>query len=228
MQVSVPGYGANALIPHGELPNLSIETFDHINRNKVTYHTIIVTKTEPSASNKSGTTTKNVISIINIPDNDVRKGNFIIHENFPYIYSGDVDYFVHYFRQADRADSRNVNSIKKNSDVIASIAIPVSAQGFEILPALDQNDMEPYCRCVLDVLTKLPQSCLDSGEGCVNPYAICAHSTKTTSRTCGLKDNVKSLSRNQLVRYAHINNIAVNPRDTEDQIRETILATKRI
>ena len=83
---------------------------------------------------------------------------------------------------------------------------------------------EKYCSCVLDVAAKQGSECLSnrdywgsspkvpppSGKTCYNPYAVCAKSTRTSSRNCGSSYNFDQLSDTQLNSYVQLNRIPVS------------------
>ena len=71
---------------------------------------------------------------------------------------------------------------------------------------------EKYCRCVLKVGEKQPESCNLSEKGrgkCYNPYAVCAKSVGTTSRRCGENYNFEELSDEQIKAYARLSKISI-------------------
>ena len=90
----------------------------------------------------------------------------------------------------------------------------------------DNNNLtekeEKYCRCVLKVGEKQPESCNlgEKGRGrCYNPYAVCAKSVGTTSRRCGENYNFEELSDEQIKTYARLSKIAIpRPYDRQEML----------
>ena len=75
---------------------------------------------------------------------------------------------------------------------------------------------EKYCNCVLKVAAKQSRECLDSrkwkekdseGKTCYNPYAVCAASTRSSSRQCGKYYHYEKLTDQYLRAYAQLNHI---------------------
>ena len=66
-----------------------------------------------------------------------------------------------------------------------------------------------YCSCVVDVAAKQDGPCLRAkdwgkGKGCANPYAICAHSTGTSSRECGKNYDLANFNDEQLKAFGSL------------------------
>ena len=91
-----------------------------------------------------------------------------------------------------------------------------------------------FCRCVLKVADKQRGQCnierawfeTRDGKTCYNPYAVCAKSTRTTSRECGKNYDFESFSDNHLLTYAQLHQkskdgIIINIPDPYD--RQTML-----
>lgn len=96
----------------------------------------------------------------------------------------------------------------------------------------DHNDK--YCKCILDVATKQPALCNKDkawyqeieGKKCYNPYAICAKSTKTSTRGCFKQYNYNALSNEQLIAVASLKGMNINlPFNREGLIRDLQVAS---
>lgn len=94
---------------------------------------------------------------------------------------------------------------------------PAGKEGW-FFPDADLTDQEKkYCRCTIEVAGKQPAVCnserawFQSREGkkCYNPYAVCAKSTRTTSRNCGSNFDFSNLPDNELIGYASLNRVDI-------------------
>lgn len=105
---------------------------------------------------------------------------------------------------------------------------------FKDLTDLTDGDQK-YCRCVLHVLAKQNKGCLENkawfkdidGKRCYNPYAVCAKSTRHSSRQCGVNYNWEGIPDNELEGYANINHIPVPTPYNRTQMINNILAWKK-
>ena len=73
---------------------------------------------------------------------------------------------------------------------------------------------EKFCRCALHVLAKNQGYCNKPGKwgrgtDCYNPYAVCAKSTRTSSRHCGDSYDFSGVPDNELRAYAQSHSIAI-------------------
>lgn len=76
---------------------------------------------------------------------------------------------------------------------------------------------EKYCSCVLKVGSEQSTECLQqrnwgkviNGKTCYNPYAVCAKSTRTTSRECGSNYDFDLLDDEYLKTYARLSKIII-------------------
>jgi len=88
-----------------------------------------------------------------------------------------------------------------------------------IMQDSDLNDKsKKYCSCVVKVAERNSERCnLDKNWGnmtdekmCYSPYAVCAKSTGTTNRTCGMNYDYDSMTKEQLVTFLNLNGIKTN------------------
>ncbi len=74
------------------------------------------------------------------------------------------------------------------------------------------HDAAAFCRCVLKVEAKNPGNCAKNNfpreEGCYNPYAVCAHSTGTSTGrgSCSFAYNIDDLPYAELQAYTRLLN----------------------
>jgi hypothetical protein len=93
-----------------------------------------------------------------------------------------------------------------------------SVQYFKPGTTLTEHE-QSYCRCVLHVAAEQPGKCdferawfqhMD-GKTCANPYAVCAHSTHTSTRHCSENYNFENIPDDELEAYANLHKINVSP-----------------
>jgi hypothetical protein len=77
---------------------------------------------------------------------------------------------------------------------------------------------EKYCSCVVKVAEKNTERCnlekdwgnMSDGKMCYSPYAVCAKSTGTTNRNCGMNYDYDSMTKEQLSSFLNLNGIKTN------------------
>ena len=117
---------------------------------------------------------------------------------------------------------------------VTAPSIPVTAQFFKSDSTLSDRE-EKYCRCVLKVGDKQKGACnterawFETREGhtCYNPYAVCAKSTRTSSRSCGENYSFETLSDDHLVTYAQLSKIDIPSPYNRSQLLSNIQRWKQ-
>jgi hypothetical protein len=83
-----------------------------------------------------------------------------------------------------------------------------------------------FCRCTVHVGAKQEKSCTKAKQGtsksCVNPYAVCAKTTGTSSRKCGEVFEFKNFPKQELVSYARAHDIRVPAKARKQEILDAI------
>jgi len=79
-----------------------------------------------------------------------------------------------------------------------------------------------YCRCVLHVAAKNTATCNTShkwGSGaCYNPYAVCAKSTKTSVRFCGMRYEWEKIPTEELRAFAELHKMSITAKTTRREL----------
>lgn len=88
------------------------------------------------------------------------------------------------------------------------------------------NQEEKYCRCVLHVAAKNSEECNSSkawgSDHCYNPYAVCAKSTRASSRECGSSYDWEGIPEQEVRAYAQMKGIPLNGTETHTDLLEKI------
>jgi protein FLOWERING LOCUS T len=87
---------------------------------------------------------------------------------------------------------------------------------------------EKYCSCVVKVAEKNTEICnleenwgkTISGKTCYSPYAVCAKSVGTTSRTCDY--DYEAMTKEQLISFLNLKKIKVDRKLNKNQLLEII------
>ncbi len=94
------------------------------------------------------------------------------------------------------------------------------------------EDEKKYCRCVLHVAAKQSDDCNKNknwgSHNCYNPYAVCAKSTRSSSRRCGENYIFENIPDDHLTSYASLNNIPIPEQYSNQQMLSNIHRFKRI
>jgi phosphatidylethanolamine-binding protein (PEBP) family uncharacterized protein len=102
----------------------------------------------------------------------------------------------------------------------------------------DETDLgehqQKYCRCVLHAAAKQPDWCLEDkawrdkreGATCYNPYAVCAKSTGTSSRSCGSNYDYQNFPDDELISYARLSKVHIPLPYNRQQMINNIMAWK--
>lgn len=79
-----------------------------------------------------------------------------------------------------------------------------------------------YCRCVLHVAAENSATCNNEKKwgsgGCFNPYAVCAKSTKTSVRFCGMNYEWSKIPTGELQAFAELHKMKITPRTSRTQL----------
>lgn len=88
-----------------------------------------------------------------------------------------------------------------------------------------------YCRCVLHVAAKNAASCNENrkwGEGaCYNPYAVCAKSTGTSVRFCGMNYEWDKIPTSELHAFAELHKMDTTSKTTRKQLLKMLKAKSK-
>jgi hypothetical protein len=131
-------------------------------------------------------------------------------------------------KQVSRVSSKSPSRVSR---VSKTSKVSKSPSSHIIIPNTDLTEREQkYCSCLIDVAAKQPESCITEkawfkkkdGKVCYNPYAICAKSTKTSSRKCSANYNYEAMSDDQLIAYADFHNVKLPKPFKRDKLISTI------
>jgi phosphatidylethanolamine-binding protein (PEBP) family uncharacterized protein len=169
--------------------------------------------------------------VVNIPGNDIEAGDELVSYLPPSPPSDSPDhrYHVVIYHQEDEVTPSKLRKrtnfnieqfLQKNNiddEPIESLSFRTSNQNDNKF--INNHKLDPrqqkYCSCLVKVAAKEPKDCLNgkktsvNGKKCVNPYAICAHSTKSSSHECSKAYNFQGMSDDELLGYAHMKGITV-------------------
>lgn len=166
--------------------------------------------------------------IINIPENSIEEGEIVYDyippsENSEYaiqLYSQDdyLEDFDQDYTNLEESFTFNTETYPKYEKYNASVNYQ-KADYFKSGHSLNDQEQK-YCRCVLHVAAKQTGECLKQGKAgrikggekvkgatCSNPYAICAKTTRTSSRSCGKSYDFRKIPDNELKVYASMKGI---------------------
>jgi len=173
---------------------------------------------------------------VNIPGMDIPKGNIVVSYVPPSPPSGSAPhmYIIDIYEQpglislesvTDRVRYDLAGLVNRTGLVLTKrfsffVEAPQEYQPKASWLKSETGLSEPkqkFCRCVLDVASKQPESCnrerawyqVREGRMCYNPYSVCAKSVGTTSRKCGESYDFENIPDDQLVAYASLNRIEV-------------------
>lgn len=166
--------------------------------------------------------------IVNVPENSIEGGDVIYDyippsENSQYViklYSQDdyLEDFDQNYTRLEESFTFNTETYPKYGKYNVSTHYQKESKDyFKSNHSLKEQEQK-YCRCVLHVAAKQTGECLKragkikggekiNGKTCSNPYAICAKTTRTSSRSCGKSYDFNKIPDNELRAYAAMKGI---------------------
>lgn len=184
---------------------------------------------------------------VNIPGNNINEGLVVYPYVSPNPPSGIHEYVIQIYQQGSRLNPPHGGSrIGYDTSFLSSLSgkymgtFRVKAKGSDKTVTWFPEDtsltkqQQKYCRCVLKVAGKQSTACNTEkawyqsrgGTKCYNPYAVCAKSTKTSSRECGSNYKWEDIPDKELMAYASLSRIPIPDPYTRRAMLDNIMSWK--